>query len=112
MAVTAPPKMTLEEFSQLPEGPPYFEFENGELIPMVSPKSNHQDIMGTLYWTLRSHARKRKVGRAFMFVDLYLPDGRVFIPDITFLSNENAHMHDPADRKVHGAPDLVVEATS
>ena len=30
-------QMTLEEFRQIPEGPPYYEFEEGEIIPMPAP---------------------------------------------------------------------------
>ncbi len=112
MAVTAPPKMTLEEFSRLPEGPPYFEFENGELIPMVSPRSNHQRIIGALWYTIDKYARRRKLGEAFLEVDVFLPDGRVYIPDITFLSSTRRAMHSPDDLKIHGNPDLVVEVTS
>ena len=29
--------MTLEAYLKLPEGPPNFEYENGEVIPMPAP---------------------------------------------------------------------------
>ena len=45
--------MTLEEFRALPEGPPYYEFEEGELIPMTSPTPEHQDILAELVHALR-----------------------------------------------------------
>ena len=35
--------MTLEEFRALPEGPPYYEFEEGELVPVTSPTPEHQE---------------------------------------------------------------------
>ncbi len=34
-------KMSLEEFYALSEGPPYYEFEDGELIAMNRPTPRH-----------------------------------------------------------------------
>jgi Uma2 family endonuclease len=112
MPITAPPRMTLEEFRNLPEDPPHFEFENGELIPMTSPKSNLQDIILVVGAALRRHVMRERLGRVFHEVDVYLPDRRVYSPDLTYLSAARLTMHDPEDQKIHGAPDLVVEVTS
>jgi Uma2 family endonuclease len=104
--------MTLEEYRALPEGRPFFEFEEGELIPMTSPTPEHQDILVELAHPFRQWVRERQLGRVFVEVDVYLPDGRGYIPDLSFLSNERMHLLNPDDRKIHGAPDLVVEITS
>jgi hypothetical protein len=40
MATTGAKRMTLEDFRALPEGPPYYEYEEGELILVVSPRPN------------------------------------------------------------------------
>src|SRR5579862_9483253 len=109
---TATRRVTLEEFEALPEGPPYVEFENGEIIELASPTIQHQDIVSELNTALRRYARRRGAGRAFLDVDVYLPDGRVFVPDIGFITTEHIDMVRPIDGKVHGAPDLVVEVTS
>jgi Uma2 family endonuclease len=47
-----------------------------------------------------------------MEVDVYLPDGRGYIPDLAYLATEHLNLLSPIDRKIHGAPDLVVEVTS
>ena len=112
MAITALPRMTLEEFSRLPEGPPYFEFENGELVPITSPAPEHQDGTDTLIGVIRKWVRTRKLGRVFRAIDVFLPDGRVYIPDISYLSARHNQLLSPIDRKIHGIPDLVVEITS
>ena len=52
------------------------------------------------------------LGRTFREIDVYLPDGKVFVPDIGFLSTKNLAMHWEGDGKIHGAPDLAVEVTS
>lgn len=105
-------KMTLEEFRALPEGPPYYEFDDGELIPMTSPNLEHQDCVAVLDHALRQFARAHQLGRICMEVDVYLPDGYVYIPDLTFLATEHLSMIDPRDKKIHGVPDLVVEVLS
>jgi len=113
MSIAETGRMTLEEFQALPEGPPYYEFEEGELVPMGSPTLEHQDLVGELASVLRRFVRERKGGRVCMEVDVYLPDGRVYIPDISFVSTERAEeLLSHPDRKIHGAPDLVVEVTS
>jgi Uma2 family endonuclease len=112
MATAAAQRMTLEQYKALPEGPPHFEFEEGELIPMTSPAPEHQTIvmrMGNLLWEF---VRKQKLGELFMEVDVYLPDGRGYIPDLSFLSTDRLNLLNPDDRKIHGAPDLAVEVTS
>jgi Uma2 family endonuclease len=112
MATTDAQRMTFEEFQALPEGPPYYEYEEGELILVASPTPEHQDIVSELSHVLRQFVRQRQMGRVVMEVDVYLPDGRGYIPDLAYLSTERIHLLNPTDRKIHGAPDLVVEVTS
>ena len=81
--------ITLDEFWKIPEGPPNFEFEDGELISMVSPTSNHQDILSALLVVLRPYVMQKKLGRIWPEVDVHLPNlNRVYIPDLVFLSAE------------------------
>ncbi len=112
MATTGTQRMTLEEYRTLPEGPPFYEFEEGELIMVASPTPEHQDVVGVLWYSLWQHVRQQQLGRVIRELDVYLPDGRGYIPDLAFLSTERQHLLDPTDRKIHGAPDLVVEVTS
>jgi Uma2 family endonuclease len=112
MVMTGTQRMTFEEYQTLPEGPPFYEFEEGELIPVASPTPEHQDIVGVLWHLLWQFVRQRQLGRVVMDVDVYLPDGRGYIPDLAFLSTERLHLLNPTDRKIHGSPDLVVEVTS
>ena len=79
-------RMTLEQFRALPEGPPNFEFEEGEAIPVPSPTLQHQDIVMLLGHHLKQYAKDKKLGTVAMSVDVYLPDGRCFVPDLQFIS--------------------------
>jgi Uma2 family endonuclease len=109
---TVAQRMTLEEFKALPEGPPYVEFEEGEVIPVPSPTFRHQDIVMFLGHHLGQYAKERKLGRVAMCVDVYLPDGRCFVPDLQFVSAGHSNLIDLEDQKIHGVPDLAVEVAS
>ena len=112
MATVSTQRMTLEQFRALPEGPPNVEFEEGEVIPVPSPTFRHQDIMLTLGHVLKQWVMQRKLGKICPAVDVYLPDGRCFVPDLQFVSTDHLNLINPDDQKVHGVPDLVVEVTS
>jgi Uma2 family endonuclease len=105
-------KMTVEEFRRLPEGPPYFELENGELIPMVSPLRLHQDILAELITILRPYVRNNNLGAVVLELDVFMPDGSVYIPDLSFIAAERDELLNNPDDKIHGVPDMVVEITS
>ena len=38
-------RFTLAEFESLPQGPPNFEYDEGEVIPVASPTADHADIV-------------------------------------------------------------------
>jgi Uma2 family endonuclease len=105
-------RLTLEEFQNLPQGPPFYEFEQGDLILMSSPTLEHQDIVGLLFAFLHAFLRKSRLGRIAMELDVYLPDGRVYIPDLSFVEQENINRISPIDQKIHGAPTMVAEIVS
>lgn len=126
-AVSQPPaitllpqkRITLEEFVAMGEGPPYYEFEDGLLIPrngeddpMVSPTCRHQRLLLRLAYPIDEYLVANPIGEAFMVVDVYLPDGKMYIPDITFVAANGGARLDPEDDKVHGVPELVVEILS
>jgi Uma2 family endonuclease len=112
MAMTEMQRITLEEFRTLPEGPPYYEYEEGEMILVASPTPEHQDVVGVLWDVLWQFVRQHQLGRVVMELDIYLPDGRAYIPDLAYLSTERLQLLSPSDRTIHGPPDLIVGATS
>jgi Uma2 family endonuclease len=105
-------RKTRDEFLALPEGPPYFEFDAGEIIPVTSPTIDHQDIVDALVQATKQFVRERRSGRVFREVDVYLPDGNIYIPDFGFLAADRLDLISPIDHKIHGVPDLVTEVLS
>ncbi len=102
---------TLEEWLET-EMEARCEFENGRLIPMASPSYRHNDIMAILYYNLRQYGRQQQAGTALLEVDVALPTGSGFIPDVTFVRKERAEQLITPKGKIEGVPDLVVEVIS
>lgn len=106
------PKMTLEEFRALPEGPPDYEFEKGEVIPLPRPHGQHQRVLKRLLGLLDRHVSFNRLGEVWPEVDVELSAHRSYVPDLCYLSREHQEAYSEEDGKIHGAPDLVVEIVS
>ena len=95
----------------MPEGPPYYELEDGELIEMVRPRGKHQEIIGRLFAKLDDYSRRESIGKIWPEVAVALSATRIYIPDLSFLLTANlARFAD--DIAIQGPPDLVVEVVS
>ena len=84
-AVTTPKvdkRWTLEEWLKLPEGLPFYELEDGKLVEMPSPRMEHQRLVGRLYNILDRWAEEHDLGVVIMAVDVALPTGKGYIPDL------------------------------
>ena len=102
---------TQAEYRRLPEGPPYYELEDGELIEMVRPRGQHQVLIGELYAAISAHVRKECLGKIWPEVAVFLTPRHVYIPDLSFLLTENRSRFGD-DVAIEGPPDLVVEVIS
>ncbi|MBI3947946.1 MAG: Uma2 family endonuclease [Armatimonadetes bacterium] len=115
MAVAEPivrSRISLAEFAQLPEGPPDYEYERGELIEMPRPHPRHNGLAAFLFTFLDAHVRQNRLGRVFLdSLVAVLPDV-VYAPDVFFIAREGAAEYDPESGQVTGPPDLVVAVLS
>jgi Uma2 family endonuclease len=102
--------MTREEFESLPEGPPYYDYVDGVAIEVNRPGVKHNDVVLCLGFTLRQQAGR--LGAVAADVNLELPSGDVFGPDILFLSQDNHGCRVLERGDVVGVPDLIVEVLS
>jgi Uma2 family endonuclease len=104
-------RWTIAEYLLLPEGPPYYEFEDGELIEMVRPRVKHQKIIGKLFAALDEFTQREKIGEVWPEVAVFLTPRHVYVPDLSFLLTENiGRLGDGT--AIQGPPDLVVEVIS
>jgi Uma2 family endonuclease len=103
--------LTLEAFLAIPLGPPYYELVDGTLILMATPTPRHQAIIINLIGLLLPFIRRNSLGSLFPSpLDVVLDTGNVFIPDLLFVSTERASRI--GEKRIEGAPDLVVEVLS
>ena len=114
-AVTSPliieRRWTQAEYRRLPEGPPYYELEDGELIEMVRPRGRHQELIGELYAAIASYLRRERLGKIWPEVAVYLSPRHIYIPDLSFLLTENLSRF-ADDVAIEAPPDMVVEVMS
>lgn len=101
-----------EEFAALPEGPPYYELIDGELVMAPSPIAPHVRLLARLGARLDRYVESHSpAGWLFPEFDLYLPNTTdVYRPDLMYLSAE--HLRRCQRNGIHGAPDLVCEVLS
>ncbi len=103
--------LTVADYRELGEGPPYHQLIEGELFMSPAPNRYHQDIVLNLAFILKSHLAASPLGTLYLApMDVYLDDINVYEPDLLFVSNERRDLL--ADDGIHGAPDLVVEVLS
>ncbi len=99
-------RYTLEEYMALPDGPPYYELDDGALVEVKSTHGYHGLWMGRTFAYLDTWSRQHG-GFVSQHVGI-LPGGPCsYIPDVIYLAPE--HMDRFIDGRIHGAPDLAVE---
>lgn len=103
---------TLQEWLDLPEGPPFFEWEAGRLVVIPSPKKIHQKIVGLLFHALYDYVARNDLGVVVMELDVALPNGVGYYPDLAFIAKDRLLHLMGEDNKIHGALDMVVEVVS
>ena len=106
-------RWTATEYMRLPEGPPYYELEEGELIEMPRPRRIHQAIIKKLLVTLDAYLSKEPIGDVWSEVEVVLSPTRIYVPDVSFLLTENmTRFGNDDDVAIQGPPDLAVEVIS
>ncbi len=102
---------TYNEYLNLPDDGKRYEIADGVLLSTPSSTGSHQDTIGEVCFYLRSHVKLAGLGlviQAPFIVELSAKD--VFQPDIFVVMN--AHLDRVQEKKVVGAPDLVVEVST
>ena len=102
---------TYDDYAALPDDGNHYEIVNGVLIMAPTPTPEHQDIVGEIFSALRTHIKLAGLGRVFMApIDVDLGPKNVYQPDLVVILN--AHLERVTEKKIIGAPDLVIEVTS
>ena len=111
--VPGPPQgsWTYDDYAALHDDGNRYEIVNGVLIMTPAPSPEHQDIVGEIFSALRTHIKLAGLGRVFTGpIDVDLGPKNVYQPDVVVVLNE--HLNRVQEKKIVGAPDLVVEVAS
>lgn len=112
MTTTPGVKLTYEDFLLFPDDGKRHELIEGEHYVTPCPTMRHQQILGNLYWLIRSHLEHHRIGEAFLSpFDVVFSNFDVVEPDLLYMSHENAARILTADN-VRGVPEIVVEIAS
>src|SRR5213592_4010404 len=111
MLQSAPRPLTVRDYRQLPEGPPYYQLIEGDLYMSPSPDRFHQDILGNLHFILRSYLEKSPLGSIHIAPsEVQLTEWNIYQPDLYYVSRARRTIL--TDQGARGAPDLIVEILS
>lgn len=103
-------KYTYDDYAKLPESAPYQLIE-GELVMTPAPSPFHQIVQSNIWLELGVWVRQRNLGRVLASpIDVYLSEKETYQPDIIFISTSRRNII--GEKKIEGAPDLVVEILS
>jgi Uma2 family endonuclease len=102
---------TYDDYAALPNDGQRYEIVNGVLLMAASPSGPHQDAVGEIFFHLRMFIGANKLGLVRLSpFDVELSPQNVLQPDLFVLLND--HLDRVQDKKLVGAPDLVVEVDS
>jgi Uma2 family endonuclease len=105
------PKLTYEEFRQLPDDGKRYELIHGEVHLSPSPSTRHQLILWNLSLSLGTYMKNARLGLlAFAPLDVCLNQDTALQPDLIFISAKRVGI--VHENFVAGAPDLAVEILS
>jgi Uma2 family endonuclease len=106
--------LSLEEFLALPEDGYKHELNQGELVIMPMPKSEHALIISCISGSLFVYARERRIGAVLTEAGYLLthePETIARQPDVSFLSIARVKAT-PRGEYFTGSPELAVEVVS
>jgi len=105
------PKLSFEEFRQLPVDGKRYELVRGEVHVTPAPATRHQAVLQNLSGNLWPFVIKNRLGEVWAApLDVRLAGETSLQPDLIFISNERAGIIQ--EDWIAGAPDLVVEVLS
>ncbi len=104
-------RLTVADYDRLPDDGPRYELINGELIEMPAPTTLHQRLLMRFVRSLDRLVEEENAGEVFVSpFDVELLNSAIVQPDVLFVSRTRSQI--VTEKRVVGAPDLVVEISS
>ena len=111
MTTKIAPLLTIEDLDALPDDGNTYELIEGELIVSRTPTITHQEVIGNLFFRLRSYLEDNPIGRVIMTPGVIFDEYNAVIPDLAFLTNEQLEQVGP-ETHIKLAPAIAVEVVS
>ncbi len=103
MLKTAFRPLTVQDYRELPEGPPYYQLIEGDLEMSPAPSRIHQAILRNISCILFEFLQRNPTGEFYFApIDVFLTDLNVYQPDLVFISKPRASIL--TDDGLIGAP--------
>lgn len=104
--------LTYEQYAKMtPPDSGNYELHKGQIIAMPTPNTQHQRLSVRLLNRIFNFIEQHKLGEVISApMDTVFSPNDVLQPDILFLSSKNLHLI--GEKKIEGAPDLVIEILS
>lgn len=104
--------LTYDDYAALtPPDSGNYELHNGKIVFMPSPSPSHQRVVLRLSSKMYFFVESNQLGEVFIApLDTVFTNINTFQPDILFISKNREQII--GDKKIEGAPDLVVEVLS
>src|SRR5437868_195656 len=104
-------KVTRAVYESLPEGPPYYELVDDELVEMTSVTEDHNELRLLLAELWRARIRAWHGGFLTLAPNLYMPGTEdVYHPDLVYVGPAKTRLR--RKRGVYGTPDVICEILS
>ena len=111
MPTYAIPKLTYEQFRELPDDGKRYELIRGEVHLTPTPTNRHQLVLQNLVQSLGRIILRGKLGDVWTApLDVRLGEDTALQPDLIFVSESRANII--LENYINGAPDLAVEILS
>ena len=111
MDVEVIPRLTYEDFRQLPDDGKRYELIRGRVHLSPAPSIKHQCVAGNLDRSLGPFVVKNQLGELLVApLDVRLSEDTALQPDLVFVSRQRLEIIQ--ENFIDGAPDLVVEILS
>ncbi len=107
-------RITANDYYQLPAYAQHdlIQLIDGEVIIGMPPVLKHQAIVGEILFLLLTIAR-RLGGKAYTSpIEVYFDEYNVFEPDVLYIAPDNLDIAQKDEKRIVGAPNLVVEVLS
>ena len=112
MLQTSAPLVNRHDYEEMPEGPPYHQVIEGNLVMSPSPTLHFiKKLFLKIASLINQFLETNPIGEVFAApLDVFLDDINIYQPDVIFISKRRLDII--TEKGIEGAPDLAIEILS